>query len=296
MNSSPTSRSQARRRRRKPPLKLRLMRRAFRHLGPLWPALFGAWAARIWVSTRRFDPPRREGPWLQSAQQVRLQLAGFPVMTYQWGEPDRPLVVLVHGWNGRGSQMAAFAEPLVEAGFRVLGFDAPGHGQTPGRATNIFEIRDVLKAIAAQVAPLHGIVAHSFGGMVASLALSEGLKARRVVLLSTPANFEMLIRHFCRALQVPAAVQARLQQHLARRFGDGLGERVSTTHTCQTLSRVAALLLHDEDDHDVPLAQAEQIHRHWPGSQLHVTRRLGHKRLLYNPKVIQQVVAFIREN
>ena len=48
-----------------------------------------------------------------------------------------PSVYLVHGWGGRGSQLAAFVEPLVAAGHRVVLFDAPSHGDSdpgPGRA------------------------------------------------------------------------------------------------------------------------------------------------------------------
>ena len=42
---------------------------------------------------------------------------------YSWG--SGPTVLLVHGWEGRGSQLSAFAPALVKAGFRVVAVDMP---------------------------------------------------------------------------------------------------------------------------------------------------------------------------
>lgn len=270
------------------------MRWIFSNIGPLFPALLGKWAYRTWFSTRRFKAPRREQPWIANAASQQQQLAGIPVMTYRWGDSSKPLVVLVHGWNGRGSQMAAFAEPLVQAGFRVLSYDAPGHAHTPGSNSNIFEMSKVLNAIAQQLGPIHGIVAHSFGGMVTSLALSQGLTAKRVVLISTPARFEFLIDLFVNGLRMPPAVKHNLVNRLKTRFGDRVFDEVSTQQTCAQLAHIPALIIHDEKDHDVPLEQALLINQSWPGSRLFKTRGLGHKRVLYNHEVIKQVSHFLQ--
>jgi hypothetical protein len=37
---------------------------------------------------------------------------------YSWG--SGPTILLAHGWSGRGSQLGAFVEPLVEQGFRLV--------------------------------------------------------------------------------------------------------------------------------------------------------------------------------
>jgi len=293
MNSTESSRRNTRRRRRKPPLQLRLMRLAFSKLGLLFPSLLGRWAYRIWFSTQRFNAPKREQLWLEGARQVRIELAGFPVMTYQWGEESAPMVVLVHGWNGRGGQMGAFAEPLVEAGYRVLSYDAPAHGQTPGNSSNIFKMRNVLKAIADEVAPIHGIIAHSFGGMVSALALSEGLAANRVVVLSSPARFELLVERFADVLHMPQAVRSNLATRIKNRFGEQKLAQISPVVTSQQLAHIPALIIHDEQDHDVPASQAELIQQSWPNSQLLKTDGLGHKRILYNQQVLEKVTGFI---
>src|SRR5690349_4154288 len=57
------------------------------------------------------------------------------VRSYRWGEG--PVALLVHGWGGDAGQMTPFVEPLLEAGFAVVAFDAPGHGRSEGRATSL---------------------------------------------------------------------------------------------------------------------------------------------------------------
>jgi pimeloyl-ACP methyl ester carboxylesterase len=282
-----------RQRRRKPPLSLTLLRLAFSKLGPLFPSLFGAWAYRLWFSTRRLKAPRREQPWTENAGSEIIELAGIPIMTWQWGKPQQPLVVLMHGWNGRGSQLAAFAGPLVKAGFRVLAYDAPGHGHSPGNSTNIFTMSNVLTAIADKVSPIYAIVGHSFGGMTASLAISKGLHTSRVVFISTPATFDYLVELFVTGLRIPPVVKHKLVARLQARFGDRLFDEIATVTTCQALAGIPALVIHDEKDLDVPVTHARQIHQACPGSELMITSGLGHKRILYNKKVIEAVGSFL---
>ena len=67
---------------------------------------------------------------------LRLGESGFArgggdeIAVYAWG--NGPTILCVHGWGGRATNFAAFIGPMVAAGFRVVAFDAPGHGQSSG--------------------------------------------------------------------------------------------------------------------------------------------------------------------
>jgi pimeloyl-ACP methyl ester carboxylesterase len=56
---------------------------------------------------------------------------------------------------------------------------------------------------------------------------------------------------------------------------------------------VPLCILHDQDDADVPVDRALSIAARWPGAQLHVTRGLGHSRILHHPVALDKVVAFV---
>ncbi|MGD8875367.1 MAG: alpha/beta fold hydrolase, partial [Gammaproteobacteria bacterium] len=162
---------------RKPAPALRVMRFLFANLGRILPGLMGRWAYRLWFRTRRFPESAAGRRVAAQAGRETLQVDGLPVAIYRWGAG--PVVLFVHGWSGRGSQAAAFVEPLLRAGFQVLAIDAPGHGETPGDSTNILECAAVLRAVEQVCGPLHGAITHSFGGMVLAYALQHGVHVER---------------------------------------------------------------------------------------------------------------------
>ena len=105
----------------------------FHYLGWLFPNLLAIWAYQLWFSTRRFDVPKRERTIRDIAEQSQFTTDEHRLAVYQWGDTAKPCVLLVHGWNGRGTQMAGFVAPLIEQGYRVLTLDLPGHGDSSGR-------------------------------------------------------------------------------------------------------------------------------------------------------------------
>ncbi|MBS1697697.1 MAG: alpha/beta hydrolase [Actinobacteria bacterium] len=56
---------------------------------------------------------------------------GVALATYSWGDPDAPVVVLVHGFASSTQDnwvLTGWARMLEHAGYRVLGIDQRGHG------------------------------------------------------------------------------------------------------------------------------------------------------------------------
>jgi pimeloyl-ACP methyl ester carboxylesterase len=211
-------------------------------------------------------------------------------MVYSWG--SGPPVLFVHGWSGRGNQVAAFIEPLLQAGFRVLSPDLPGHGKTPGHSTNTLECAAVLQSLQQRYGKPAGVITHSFGGMVLAYAMNHGLHAERVVCIAAPADARFLIDGFSQTLDMHPAVVANLCKRLERRFGHDYLERISTERNARKLS-VPALIIHDQKDSSVPWQQGERIASAWPGAQFLKTQGLGHGRILQDAGVIDAAVSFL---
>ncbi len=77
--------------------------------------------------------------------------------------------------------MGAFVEPLAAAGFRVVTFDAPGHGHSTGRRSSLVEMADAVSDVGREFGPLYAIVAHSAGAAVTTMALADGLRVEQSV-------------------------------------------------------------------------------------------------------------------
>lgn len=276
------------------PPRLRLLRAGFRHLGTLFPGLAGRLAYRLWFSTQRYPEPMRERRWAAAAECDSVDWQGRTLQRYQWGDPAAPAILLVHGWNGRGPQLGAFADPLNAAGLRVVAFDAPGHGRSPGRCTNIFDFAAALQAVAAASAPIVGAVAHSFGVPASARALVQGWELPRMVAIAAPADAEFLLARFARLLDIPDPVMAAMRQRVERHFGMDIFARLATDEMLKDCP-LPGLIIHDRDDHEVPSVHAERLHRVWPGSELQLTGNLGHRRILRDPEVIAMTVRFLSE-
>jgi len=274
------------------PLALRCMRFMFATLGPLFPGLMGRWAYRLWFRTRRFPESAAGKRVARSAQRDTLPVDNIPVAIYIWGKG--PVVLFVHGWSGRGSQVTAFVEPLTAAGFQVVSVDAPGHGETPGDSTNILECAAVVQAVSTHYGPVYAALTHSFGGMVLAYAMNHGTPVKRVVSISAPAHVKYLMEGFAQTLDIPATVIASMQKIIDQRFTGSLWERLSTVHNVQHLD-APALIIHDEDDVSVPWQQGRMIADAWPGARFMKTSGLGHGRILRDRQVIAAAVEFIKE-
>jgi alpha-beta hydrolase superfamily lysophospholipase len=79
-----------------------------------------------------FQTPRRSPHDLPDATFVEVN--GERLATWSYGKG--PTILLVHGWNGHAAQLRAFVSPLVDAGYRVVAFDQPAHGQSSGARTH----------------------------------------------------------------------------------------------------------------------------------------------------------------
>jgi pimeloyl-ACP methyl ester carboxylesterase len=87
---------------------------------------------------------------------------------------------------------------------------------------------------------------------------------------------------------------AELRRRLEARFHSSIWEFFSTDTNARAQTS-PALIIHDEDDASVPLAQGELIAKAWRGARFIRTRGLGHNRILRDPATIETVVRFLAE-
>ncbi|HSF38925.1 MAG TPA: alpha/beta fold hydrolase, partial [Thermoanaerobaculia bacterium] len=151
------------------PFPLRLTQTGLNALGRTVPPLAGRWALDLFCTPMRHAEPAREKELLRTAEAFTVPFQSVHLAAHAWGEG--PAVLLVHGWSGRGAQLGAFVQPLVDAGHRVVAFDLPAHGRTPGRRLNGFDGRDAVLRMGEAVGPFQAVIAHSFGAVCTTLAL-----------------------------------------------------------------------------------------------------------------------------
>ncbi len=269
------------------------MRTGFRQLGAYFPHLGGYWACRLWFATQRSPNPAREARWRTLARVDRVTSASRQLARYQWGKPNAQGILLIHGWNGRGLQLGAFVGSLVNCGLRVIAFDAPAHGDSPGSSTHIFAYAQAIQDVAGASGTLSGAIAHSFGASAVARALHQGLQLPRLVTIAAPADAEFLVQRFADHLHIPTNVIDAMRSRIEQRFGLDIFQRLSTEHMLTTVD-IPGLIIHDRDDRDIPATHAQRLQDAWRNAQLMYTDGLGHNRILRDPVVIGAAADFLR--
>lgn len=245
------------------------------------------------------NPGRRKDHRPHPGVVTRLPLEHGDVVVEVWGEEDRPVVYLVHGWGGWRGQMGAFVEPLLATGHRVVAFDAPAHGDAaPGvlgrDRGNVLEMLAALEAVAAVYGPARGVIGHSLGCAVTAGVVHAGLPADRLVLVAPSSDFEEITREFGRILGFGERTRSRLQ----RLMEDYCGRELASFDLGPMGADGAmppTLVVHDRRDKESPYAVGERLADAWPTATLHATDGLGHQRILADPGVIALAVRHVSD-
>lgn len=213
-------------------------------------------------------------------------------VAWSWGEG--PLVVLVHGWGARVTQVATLARHLAEAGCEAVAFDVTAHGESEGWRVSFRDfIADVAEMAEAVDRSVHACVGHSAGGLgMMAARRARGLRAERYVCLCAPLYPYVPIRAIRRRLNAPEAVLDRCREHYGRQFGASWEELKSGSAFAPS-DGAELLLVYDESDEVVDHRDGDRIRELWPSASLLKTEGLGHREVLWTPEVMDEVARFV---
>lgn len=241
-------------------------------------------------SQLKLRPEQRE--ILSRGLRFELDLEGLPVVGWQWGQGART-VWLVHGWGGHLGQLTPFVDPLVALGFRVIGFDWPGHGASGGELSSLLHAQRALMRLEAFLGAPYGVVAHSFGAAATAVAMGHGLTVERLVFHAPVARLAPFIEGFASALQLTPSMQQRFISNAESWLTLPFAEFEPLRFTPEL--RAPLLVLHSRDDRDVVLREGERLADSWPLARLEIKEGLGHRRILQDPTCIARTVEFLHK-
>src|SRR5262249_36287854 len=146
---------------------------------------------------------------------------------------------------------------LLDRGFSVVAFDAPGHGRSGSGRSSLVHFARALRAVADAAGRVQAVIAHSLGGAATALALRDGLSVRSVVLVGAPADPEAWTREFALRLQIPPPVMERMRARVESRLGVRWSE-IRVLGVAPSLE-TPLLLVHDRQDAEVPWLDGEAL-------------------------------------
>ncbi|MDL0430798.1 alpha/beta hydrolase [Marinobacter sp. TBZ242] len=252
------------------------------------PQKAGRLVNRMAFRPSRLPMPIRYEYLLDSADSyTQLQHGARTIPVYSWGQG--PAILGVHGWAGAGIQFGAWVNPLVEAGYRVVLFDAPAHGRAQGDSTDLFEMAEVAAKVASSAGGAHGILAHSIGCIAVARAIADGLRTNYLVMLAPPVSLSAVMDNLGRQLGLSPDVLAVHLQLMEERFGPSVWEQLDLEALSRSLTQ-RGLIVIDHDDTSISPDESERVYNNWETAKVLRTRGLGHHRLLSSPMVLDTVL------
>lgn len=273
---------------------LKLVQIGFGSLGRLFPGIASNIALKLFGTPRYRARHKTSDPILESSASFKFESNGLRLKGYEWGTGDQ-YILMVHGWESRGTALRTFAPDLVKKGFKVITFDAPAHGDSAGERTNIVEYANAIIDLIRLKGKPFGIIAHSFGGAATIFAfhrLASELSAKKVVLVASPRNIEDPINEAISTLNLPGNVAKKFIQKIEKIL-DLKVQETSLANASGAVNIDEILLIHDQDDQMVPLLSSETTFEAFDNARMIITKGLGHYLLMKDPKVIQKVVEFM---
>lgn len=249
-------------------------------------------AMKLFITPMKFSIPKREEKMDTESRQefVKVPAINKTIRAYHYGDSNKK-VLLVHGWSGRGTQLQSIAEKMVKKGYSTVSFDAPGHGKAPGKTSDMTEFIAAILELEKQYGPFTYAVGHSLGGMSVLNAIKQGLKVDKAVIIGSGDIIEDIMNNFIKELGMNIGTGKLMMKLFEKKFGKTINS-FSAYIAAQAVT-VPVLVIHDEDDTDVPVTAAHHIHKHLANSQLMITQGLGHRKILGDSTVIKTLTQFL---
>lgn len=241
--------------------------------------------------TKPLTKPQKS--WIKRAFLHKIECRGKELSVWKIG--DGPSILFVHGWNGRGAQFQRFFQPLLDAGYSVIFYDAPAHGLSGGEMTNYLEITESIEKIFDHEIgkDITGVIAHSLGTSALINQLSRHHTDIPIALIA-PALYlmELLFTNF-QLHGIPKKTYLKLLAEVENTFQIPL-ETQNPIDLIYTIKN-EVLIIHDRDDKTTPIGPSIQVANDLDNVELVETKGLGHSHLLKNKIVVDSVVNFLKE-
>ena len=250
---------------------------------------------QIFSTPKKFNIPKRELGMLESAQKKKMYCKktdqNIEVLSYGFSDKK---ILLAHGWSGRSTQLFMIANHLLEQGYMIISFDAPAHGASSGKRTNLIELIAAVKSIVEEFGPFVGGVGHSFGGLILMNLQAEQKTFKCLVTIGAPDKVKNIFANFIKNIGLPPKFYKKLIRYFEKKYNLTVAEK-SGSYVAKKID-IPTLVIHDALDGDVTVNDALHIRKHLRKGVLLISNGFGHTKILRNKEIIKKIITFIIKN
>ncbi len=256
------------------------------------PSLTTKFVRSLFSMPMNHKPRPHELPFLNKAElsYIFVPEIGKKIAVYKWGNgPKKALIA--HGWSSRPTQLHKFIEQLLERGYTVYGFDAPAHGKSSGKHTMMPEFVKTIEKIVEEYGPFDIAIGHSMGGISLLNVQANKHSFKKMVIIGAPDSIKKIFYRFIELMELNPGIAKRLIDI----FEEITGKKMEEFHGSNLAKKIdiPVLIVHDENDNEVPLEDAVNNVKNLAKGQIYATKGLGHSRILKDDEVVKNVMHFL---
>ena len=280
------------------PLKLRMVRLYFKVMSTLRPSHTAKQLVRLFAHPRvnRSDLVERYGiaEFLSNGTQDWLEFENDKIFLYYEGTPQ---VLLISGWESSIFRFETIMENLRAHDIGFLYFDLPGQGISTGKMNNAIKTSRLIRHLLLKYQSINSIIGHSFGGatsLVAMYLASDEEKIelssqlRTIVTVGSPTRYSSVVDPFFEYLKLPDKIKEPFMDEI-NRFVD-VDFREYDVRTIDIPENIDIHMFHDHND---TIVSVEDSFRVSDVINSHLTRGLGHRRIMHTPEVIDEILLIL---
>ncbi|MFT5520664.1 MAG: hypothetical protein ACI9IA_001258 [Enterobacterales bacterium] len=260
----------------------------FNALSGIFPSLAARVAIELFLTPGTAKRRAEEYELLKTAEELRFSSG---CIGHGWGEG--PVVFLCHGWGSRGTRFFNLIPQIVAQGYKVVVWDAPAHGFSPGRKTNLPKIAELLaEDLKHSTFEPVAFVGHSMGGAILGVMQKYHRKLpSKVVIVASPTRINKVFERFFAMLKLSPKAQQIFTTTVAIKSGYTFDDL--SLVNCDLGKTTQALVLHDTGDSEVPYSDFLALRELWDKSIFETTEDLGHRRILDDQSVINKIITYL---
>jgi pimeloyl-ACP methyl ester carboxylesterase len=215
---------------------------------------------------------------------------------FEWkpSKPNGQTVLIVHGYASYFYKFDQYIQPLLKKGFRVIGFDAPGHGLSEGKHINIIIYKHAIEQIIKEIGPIDHFIGHSLGAITLAMIAEtiENPTKHKFVLIAPATKTTTTFERYFNMMHLSPAIRAAFNELVEK----GSGLPITYFEADRAIENYAGDLLwvHDREDLVCPFEDLVEFQKKAPKNiKFLITNGLGHNKVYKTPEIIDKIMAFL---
>lgn len=224
---------------------------------------------------------------LLSARRAKEKVGKHEIATYTWGFGPKK-ILLVHGWEGHSGNFAGIVPLLIDKGYTVFSFDAPGHGKSSKGPVSLFDFQEVMSEFLKRD-HFESMISHSFGSvpLTHALSLHGSYPVNMLVMITTPDTLTDRVNQIVHQLKLTQRTSERILAKFKVETGHDPHD-LSVSNFVGNINANRAIIFHGSEDRVLPLEWSQRIAQSMNGAELRIIDGAGHYRILYDQELLRQ--------